>query len=112
MKSKSNGSHEYKVRFIDKGYSQIYGKDYKETFALTTIMASIRLQFQIAVYYDLLIHHMDVNSAYLNAPLDYEIYVEPPEGFKVKNGNYVWKLRKSLYELKQSGETWNKIFHT
>ena len=112
MKSKSNGSHEYKVCFIAKGYSQIYGKDYKETFTLTTIMASIRLLMQIAVYYDLLIHHMDVKSTYLNATLDYEIYVEPPEGFKVKNGNYVWKLKKSLYGLKQSGQTWNKTFHT
>ena len=81
LKSKSNGSHEYKVRFIAKGYSQIYGKDYKEIFTLTTIMASIRLLLQIAVYHDLLIHHMAVKSAYLNAPLDYEIYVEPPEGF-------------------------------
>ena len=32
--------------------------------------------------------------------LDYEIYVEPLEGFKGKNGNYVWKLTKSLYGLK------------
>ena len=73
MKSKSNGSHEYKVCFIAKRYSQIYGKDYKETFALTKIMASIRLLLQISVYYNLLIHHMDVKSAYLNALLDYEI---------------------------------------
>ena len=47
-------------------------------------MASMRL-----LQYDLLIHHMDVKSAYLNAPLNYEIYVEPPEGFKRKKGNYV-----------------------
>ena len=40
-----------------------------------TNMASIRLLLQIAVRYDLLIHHMDVESAYLNAPFDYEIYV-------------------------------------
>ena len=64
-------------------------------------MASIRFLLQKAVQYDLLIHHIDVKSAYLNAPLDYEMYVEPPEGFKGKNGNYVWKLKKSLYGLKQ-----------
>ena len=44
--------------------------------------------------------------------LHYEIYVELPKGFEGKNGNYVWKLKKSLYGLKQSGWTWNKIFHT
>ena len=75
-------------------------------------MASIRLLLQIAVQYDLLIHHMVVKSAYSNAHLDYEIYVEPPEGFENKNGNNVWKLKKSLYGLKQSSWTWNKIFHT
>ena len=112
IKSKSNGGHEFKACFVARGYSQIFGKDYRETFALTTNMASTRLLLQIAVYYDLLIHHMDVKSAYLNAPLDYEIYVEPLEGFKSKNGNYVWKLKKSLYGLKQSSRTWNKTFHT
>ena len=59
----------------------------------------------------MLIHHIDVKSAYLNAPLDYEIYVDPPKSFEGKNGN-CWELRKSLYGLKQSGRTWNKTFHT
>ena len=45
--------------------------------------------------------------------LHYEIYyVEPPECFKGKNGNYVWKLKKSSYELKQSYRTCNKTFQT
>ena len=47
----------------------------------------------------------------VHAPLDYKIYVEPPESFQGKNGNYVWKLQKSLYGLKQSCQTWNKTFH-
>ena len=59
-------------------------------------MASIRIQLQIAVQYDFLIHHMDVKSAYLNAPLDYEIYVESPGGLEGMNGNCVWKLKKIL----------------
>ena len=43
---------------------------------------------------------MDVQSAYLNATLDYEIYVELPEGFKSKNKNYVSKLKKILIQVK------------
>ena len=43
---------------------------------------------------------MDVKSAYSNAHLDYEIYVEPPEGFKGKNGNYIWKLKNILIWVK------------
>ena len=82
IKCKCDGSHENKARFVVKGYSQIYGKNNRETFTHTTNMASIKLTLQIAVLYDLFIHHMAVKSASLNVPLDYEIYVEPPEGFK------------------------------
>ena len=96
MKKVRDGSHEYTA----KSYSQIYGKDYRETFARTTNMASIRLLLQITVPYDLLIHHIDVKTAYLNASLDYETYVDPPDGFEGKNGIYVWKLKKFLYGLK------------
>ena len=67
IKSKSDRSHEYKVRFVTKGYLQTYGKDYRETFTPTTNMASVMLLMQIAVQYDLLIHDMDVKRAYLSA---------------------------------------------
>ena len=73
-----------------------------------TNMAFIRLLLQIAVKHDLKFHHMDVKSAYLNASLDYEIYIEPLEDFEGKNENYVWKLKKYL----QSSQTWNKTLHT
>ena len=69
-------------------------------------MASLRLLLEIAVQCDLLIHPMNVRSTYLDTHLDYEIYVE---GFKGKNGNYVWKLEKSRYGLKKWS---NKTFHT
>ena len=83
-KYKYGRSYEYKVRFVAKAYLHIYGKDYNETFPLMTNMASIKLLLQLAVQYDLLIHHMDVKSVF-NAPLDYEIYVDLPEGFEGKN---------------------------
>ena len=89
IKCKRDGSYEYKAQFMAQGYSQIYSEDNRETFAPTTNMASIRWLLQIAVQYDLLIHHMNVNSAYLNAHLDYKIYVEQPEGVEGKNGNYM-----------------------
>ena len=69
IKGKSDRSHVYKAHLIAKGHSQICGKDYRETFILTTSMASKRLLLQIAVQYNLLIHHMDVKSAHLIAHL-------------------------------------------
>lgn len=60
------------------------------------------------------VHQMDVKTAYLNAEIDCDIYLEQPEGFTKKNENgekLVCKLKKSLYGLKQSGRNWNNMLH-
>lgn len=57
------------------------------------------------------IHHMDVKTAFLNAVINVEVYVEQPSGFK--NPEFpkcVWLLR-CLYGLKQSPCMWNKTLH-
>ncbi|KAK3788830.1 hypothetical protein RRG08_032853 [Elysia crispata] len=62
-----------------------------------------------------MVHQMDVKTAYLNAPIDCELYVEQPEGYVKTNEQgekLVWKLRKSLYGLKQSGRNWNNLLHS
>jgi len=53
------------------------------------------------------IYQIDIKSAYLNAELDEEVYMEIPEGaeYHIKKG--YWKLKKALYGLKQSGRLWN-----
>ena len=71
----------YKARFVAKGFSQIEGIDYQETFSPTARMTSIRAIAQIAVQNDMEIHQMDVKAAYLNAPIDCDVYVRQPEGF-------------------------------
>ena len=51
---------------------------------------------------------MDVTTAYLNGKLDCEVYMEQPIGFvDPKHSDYVCKLLKSLYGLKQSARCWN-----
>ena len=57
---------------------------------------------------------MDVKTAYLNAPIDCDIFVEQPKGYEKlgKHGErLVYKLNKSLYGLKQSGRNWNMMLH-
>jgi hypothetical protein len=114
IKENSDGSEKFKARYVAKGYSQVQGIDYHETFAPTARIASIRLLLQIAVQYGFLIEQMDVKTAYLNAPIDCDIYVDQAEGFVVKSPSgeeLVYKLNKSLYGLKQSGRNWNCLLH-
>lgn len=51
---------------------------------------------------------MSIKTAYINAKLDEEIYMEQSEGMKQKG---YWKLNRDLYRLKQSGRMWNEILN-
>jgi len=64
----------------------------------------------MAAKFDLKLEQMDVSNAYLNGVLEEEIYMIPPEGVGCPKG-HVWKLKKSIYGLKQAGRTWNIKLH-
>ena len=114
IKSGPNNEETYKARYVAKGYSQIPGVDYHETFAPTARMSSIRVLVQHAVQNSMIVHQMDFKAAYLNAPIDCDIYVEQQKGYEKTGENgekLVCKLNKSLYGLKQSGRNWNVTLH-
>ena len=115
IKTGPSGEEKCKARFVAKGYSQIPNIDYHETFSPTAKMTSIRILMQLAVQYNFTVHQVDVKTGYLNAPIDRELYVDQPEGFTVtgRDGEHlVYKLKKSLYGLKQSGRNWNGVLHS
>ena len=91
-----------------KGYSQTKGVDYNETFSPTANMTSIRVLLQLAAQHELILHQMDVKTAYLNVPIDCEIYIDQPEGFQIENKNgkrLVYTLNKSFMDLNSQRET-------
>lgn len=97
-----------KVRVVAKGCSQEYLQDYTETFAPVARIASFRFLLAFANQFNLLVHHMDVQTAFLNGNLKEEIYMEVPEGFAC-NKNQVCKLNKALYGLKQAARCWYEM---
>ena len=83
MKESPDGSETCKGSYVAKGYGEVEGIDYEETFSPTPNRTSVEALMQVAVQEDLTLHQMDVKTAYLNAPIDCEIYMEQPEGYKL-----------------------------
>ncbi|GKA96533.1 retrotransposon protein, putative, ty1-copia subclass [Tanacetum coccineum] len=103
--------HTFKARLVAKGFTQTYKVDYEETFSPVVDIRAIRILIAIAAYYDYEIWQMDVKTAFLNVYLSEEVYMEQPEGFvNPKYPNRVYKLKRSIYGLKQASRQWNKRF--
>ncbi|KAK8525335.1 hypothetical protein V6N12_014030 [Hibiscus sabdariffa] len=56
----------YKGRLVAKGFRQIHGVDYDETFSPIAIFKSIRILLAVAAFHDYEIWQMDVKTAFLN----------------------------------------------
>ena len=97
----------YRARLVARGFTQVHGTDYFDTYAPVTRLETIRLLFALAVEKDWEIRQIDVKTAYLNGDLDEDIYMEPPKGYDVPNG-CVLLLKKALYGLRQAGRQWYK----
>ena len=90
-----------------KGYAQVEGVDYEETFAPMARLEEIRMFLAFASHNKLKVYQMDVKSTFLNGYLEDEVYIEKPDGFQLSNkGDYICKLKKALYGLKQAPRAW------
>lgn len=99
---------EYKARLVARGFSQVHGVDYYETFAPVVRLSSLRVVLALAAEKDWEISAFDFQSAYLNSFLDEEVFMEqPPNGFEdADRSRYVLRLNKAIYGLKQAGRRW------
>lgn len=92
---------------IAKGFHQRPDVDYYETFSLVIKHATIRPVLGIVVAKDWSLQQLDVNNAFLQGPLDEEVYMLPPPGLEDKEKPYhVCHLKKAVYRLKQDSRAW------
>ena len=114
----------FKTRMVARGYTQKKGINYEETFAPVVRFETLRYLLAYSVKHKLAVHHMDVETAFLNGNLEEEIFMEIPEGLEFQDNRLilrteennqekneknqkVLKLNKSIYGLKQSPRCWN-----
>eukprot|EP00253_Pinus_taeda_P007144 PITA_07144 len=104
VKHAANGSIEkHKARFVSRGFSQVEGIDYDETFAFVARYPSIRSILALSTQMGWKVHHMDVKTTFLNGEIEEEVYIEQPEGFETFNReSHVCQLKRALYGLKQA----------
>nr|KAJ0224348.1 hypothetical protein LSAT_V11C100031110 [Lactuca sativa] len=101
----------YKARLVIQGFKQKECIDFFVTYAPVARISTIRLFLALAAMHNLVIHQMDVETAFLNDDLDEEIYMKQLEGFVMpRNEHKVCKLKKSLYGLKQAPKQWHQKF--
>ncbi|KAJ8107603.1 hypothetical protein ONZ43_g6683 [Nemania bipapillata] len=97
----------FKARWVVRGFEQIEGIDYFETFASVVKPMSYKILFAMAAAWDLEIEQMDVKTAFLYGEIEEDIYVEQPHEFE-DGSKRVCKLRRALYGLKQAPRVWFK----
>lgn len=101
-----------KARLVAMGYSQKKGVDYTEVFSPTLRLETLRIIYSLLAVKKWDGRQVDFKTAFLNGRLDESIYMEQPPGFEDPiHPDYVCKLQRSLYGLKQSPRQWNKELH-
>jgi hypothetical protein len=90
----------HKVHLVAKGYVQQPGIDFDEVFPPVVRLETVRMLLVYAANEGWVVHHMDVNSAFLNGDLQEEVFVTQPLGFIIDGAEHkMLCLSKALYGL-------------
>ena len=101
------GVDRLKARSVVKGYTQIYGSHYYDTFSPVAKMASICLLFSMATIRSWPLYQLDIKNAFLHGNLAEEVYMEQQPKLDVQGESGLeCRLRRSLYGQKQSPRAW------
>jgi hypothetical protein len=89
-----------KARFCARRDCQIEGVDFFDTYAPVVSWHTVRTLLVLSIVLGLHTKQVDYTLAFCQAPIDTDVYVEMPRGFK--QPGKVLKLKRSLYGLRQS----------
>ena len=90
----------YEAQLVARGFSQIPGLDFGETFSPVIKHTTIRLIISLTATLGWTIRQLDVKNAFLHGFLKEKLFMEQPLGFINEDLlNHVYKLNRSLYGL-------------
>jgi len=72
----------HKASFIARGFSQVEGINYDDTFSPVARYSSIRSMLALSAQIGWKIHQMDVKIIFLNGKIEEEVYIEQLEDFE------------------------------
>ena len=75
-----------KARLVARGFSQMYGVDFTDTFAPTVKFDTLRLFLVIIALENLECYQVDVNNAFTESFLNEVIYINAPPGVDLPPG--------------------------
>lgn len=104
--------YRHRSRICADGSQQTYGMDYTETYAPVVNWTTVRILLTLSIVFGFKSRQVDYVQAFPQAPLpDSErVFMEIPAGYKYEGSNsdqYVIRLKKNLYGLKQAAYNWN-----
>ena len=96
-----------KMRFFSRGFSQVEGIDYEETFAPVSRYTSIWTIISLATSMGWKLHQMDVKTTFLNGEIEEEVHFKQTDGFVIhEKQSHVCRLKMALYGIKQPPRAW------
>ena len=98
------------MRLVAKGYSQIPGQDFNNTYSPVMQLDSLHILIALMAIKDLDSGKMDIKGAFLNPYLKEDIYMQQPKGYEDRTRK-VCHLKHALYGLQQSACEWNEDFN-
>lgn len=90
----------FKCRICAKGFPEIAGIDFQETFAPTKNSTSILTILAITAQHQLYLRQIDWIAAYLNGVMEHEVYMKMPDGT-------TRQMLKAFYGTRQGAERWH-----
>ncbi|WVY91439.1 hypothetical protein V8G54_036953 [Vigna mungo] len=108
IKHKSDGFIDrFKACHVAKGYTQLEGLDYLETFASVAKLTTLCILLAIVASHHWILKQLDVNNDFLHGDLHEEVYMQIPPGFNHPNPNQIQQITTSLdslFQIKNLGD--------